>query len=94
MEAILGVVGLVVGFVIFMSLLESREGLYIFGGLAAIGAVYLFLPDQASYVATGVVGVGAAYFVGLPMLLAWAWPVIAIVGLFVLANALFPSKRA
>jgi hypothetical protein len=38
------------------------------------------------------VGVGAAYFVGLPLLLTWAWPLIAIVGLFVLANALFPSK--
>ena len=32
--------------------------------------------------------------VALPAILTWAWPVIAIVGLFVLANALFPSKRA
>ena len=63
-------------------------------GLIALGAVYLFLPDQASYVTTGVVGVGAAYFVGLPVLLTWAWPVIAIVGLFVLASALLPNKGA
>ena len=94
MEAILGMVALVVGVMIFMTLLESREGPYIFGGLAAIGAFYIFFPEQARYVTSGVVGVGAAYFVGLPLLLTWAWPVIAIVGLFVLVNALFPSKRA
>lgn len=72
---------------------ENRGTAFLLG-LLAIGAFYIFFPEQARYVTTGVVGVGAAYFVGLPLLLAWAWPVIAIVGLFVLANALFPSKRA
>jgi len=29
-----------------------------------------------------------------PAIIAWAWPVIAIVGFFVIANAIFPSKGA
>jgi hypothetical protein len=61
------------------------------GSVFALGAVYAAFPEQVYHVAAGAF---VAYFVGLPLLLTWAWPVIAIVGLFVLANALFPSKRA
>ena len=90
METVIGIIFLVLFALLWEPLTRPKVAL----PLIAIGAVYIFLPDQASYVTTGVVGVGAAYFVGLPLLLTWAWPVIAIVGLFVLANALFPSKRA
>jgi hypothetical protein len=33
-----------------------------------------------------------ALLAAVPAILTWAWPVIAIVGLFAIANALFPSK--
>jgi hypothetical protein len=61
----------------------------------ALGYGYVSFSEQVNHVVAYVVaGAFVAYFVGLPLLLTWAWPVIAIVGLFVLANALFPSKRA
>ena len=70
---------------------EKWSALLWTGIVFALGAVYATFPEQVNHMAAGAF---VAYFVGLPLLLTWAWPVIAIVGLFVLAHALFPSKRA
>jgi putative Mn2+ efflux pump MntP len=70
---------------------EKWSALFWTGIVLALGAVYVSFPEQVNYILAAAF---AMYFVGLPMLLTWAWPVIAIVGLFVLVNALFPSKGA
>jgi hypothetical protein len=98
METVIGIIFLVLFMLLWEPLTDLLSNPKVILPLVAIGAFYIHLPEQASYltsfVTTGVKSTGVAYFVGLPALLTWAWPVIAIVGLFVLANALFPSKRA
>jgi hypothetical protein len=69
---------------------EKWSALFWVGGVLALGAIYVYFPEQVNSIFAGTF---IAYFVGLPALLTWAWPVIVFVGLFLLVRDLSAASK-